>query len=312
MNDWCTLENNDVKLKNYPMQFSHFTYKDALKQQAIDIYENTGIKTIFMSGGIDSQTKALAYILAGIDCKLVFIRNMFEEKSNDLELFYAQEFCRKHKKELTIFEVKHTKDSIEQTLFERGFFTTTVGLGNSLQFEGMKKYMDIHHEDIVTSHGYLFMCREKETCFGEFLKPGFGYMRGLDTSRILLFDNYSPTLYKYYEYAHRNTKEIQFLERYESKNLAYTELGFPFRPKLIMWEFLDPKHDYTRLSTIDWADDTSRNARFTTGPYVILELLGYNQKDIERVYANKPRFNVEDCSVRLYEFETNVSIMEIK
>ena len=59
----------------------------------------------------------------------------------------------------------------------------------------------------------------------------------------------------------------------EAKNLIYTQLGFPFRPKLSGWEFLDDAGDYSNLSTIDWSNDHSKHARLTRGIDIIVDKL---------------------------------------
>lgn len=305
-NDWCEYIENDVVVKNYPKQHKHFTYKDALVQQAIDIYDSTGIKTIFISGGIDSQTKALGYILAGIDCKIVFIRNTFNQKTNNRELFYAKSFCEKYGKELHIFDVDYTKDSLEEMLFEQNYFISSVGSGNIFQYDGIRKYIQQYDDDIVVGIGYFFMNRNKNICYGCFLKPNHGLMTGLDMSRILLFDTYSPNVFKYYEYVHKNTPEIQFLEKYAGKNLSYIELGMPLRPKLSSWEFLDTENDYFKLSSIDWADDHSPRARLTTGPKVICKTMGYKEEILSMIEKNRT-FDTTNFYCKLYEFETIVN-----
>lgn len=306
LNDWCIFEYGDVVVKNYPEQFSHFTYKDALKQQAIDIYENTGIKTVFISGGIDSQTKALAFIEAGIDCKIVFIRNTFGEKSNDRELFYASEFCKRHKKELTIFQVDYDFEKIEQLFFDKQYFTTSIGSGNIFQYDAMEKYMEMYNEKLVVGIGYFFMNRKDDICYGSFLKPNFGYMKGIDIKNIVLFDTYSPHVFKYYEYVHRNTPEIQFLQKYAGKSLSYVELGMPFRPKLNSWEFLDFENDYFQLSSIDWSDDHSYKARLTLGVDVIAKLFKFDKYRAEKMKTEKS-FDQSKCYIKLYEFKTDVN-----
>jgi hypothetical protein len=305
-NNWCKYINNNVIVQHYPKEFKHYTYKDALIQQAVDIYDSTKIKTIFISGGIDSQTKALGYILAGIDCKIVFIKNTFNFSSNNIELFYAKEFCKKYKKELNVFEVSYNKESLEEMLFEQNFFTSSVGTGNIFQYDAMKKYMNMYDEKIVVGIGYFFMNRIDNICFGNFLKPNFGLMRGIDLNRILLFDTYSPHIFKYYEYVHRNTPEIQFLKKYAGKNLSYVELGMPFRPKLSSWEFLDTDNDYFKLSSIDWSDDHSAMARLTTGLEVISKIMKYDKKTMSKIYESR-KFNQEECYLKLYEFKTDVN-----
>ena len=192
-------------------------------------------------------------------------------------------------------------------MYSGNFFTTRIGSGNIFQYDAMKKYMNMYDEKIVVGIGYFYMNRKENICYGSFLKPNFGFMKGIDLDRILLFDVYSTNIFKYYEYVHRNTPEIQFLEKYAGKNLSYVELGMPFRPKLASWEFLDDKNDYFKLSSIDWSDDHSHMARLTTGPYVILEKIGYNKKTIEMIIKKRPNFNPDECYCKLYEFETQVN-----
>ena len=108
-------------------------------------------------------------------------------------------------------------------------------------------------------------------------------------------------MYQYYEHIHRTTPEIQYLPKMEAKNLIYTQLGFPFRPKLSGWEFLDDAGDYSNLSTIDWSNDHSKIARLTKGVYIMAEKLGVSEKYIECKLNNQK----DDSSrfVTLYEFE---------
>jgi len=307
LNDWCQFKNGDVEVLNYPKEFLYFNYKDALKQQAIDIYENTGIKTLFISGGVDSQTKALGFILANIDCKLVSVRQTFGNLSNDRELFYAKEFCKRHNKELNIFDVCYDRDSLDEFLYTSNYFTTPTGIGVTLQQYAMKKYMDIYDEKVITGNGQFIMHRKEDVCYGEFSKPDRGYIEGIDLDRVLIFDTYSPNVFKYYEYVHRTTPEIQFLEKYWGKNLSYIELQMPFRPKFGSWEFLDDKSDYSKLSTIDWADDHSKLATLASAGLVVLEKLGYDKKTIYRILENKSKHDLNECFYRLYEFKTNIN-----
>ena len=101
---------------------------------------------------------------------------------------------------------------------------------------------------------------------------------------------------------HRTTPEIQYLTKMESKNLIYTQLGLPFRPKLSGWEFLDEEGNYPNLSVIDWSNDHSWMARLTRGVNVMVDKLGVPEKFIEHKLNNQR----SDSSrfVTLYEFQT--------
>ena len=117
-----------------------------------------------------------------------------------------------------------------------------------------------------------------------------------------LFDLYYNYMFQYYEYMHRTTPEIQYLTKMESKNLIYTQLGLPFRPKLSGWEFLDEEGNYPSLSVIDWSNDHSWMARLTRGVNVMVDKLGVPEKYIEHKLNNQR----SDSSrfVTLYEFQT--------
>jgi hypothetical protein len=98
---------------------------------------------------------------------------------------------------------------------------------------------------------------------------------------------------------HQTTPEIQVLPEYEAKNLSYTKLGFPFRPKLSGWEFLC-EEDYSKLSTVDWSNDHSKFARLANGAETILKAVGLPVS----LAKNKPAYVDSDCYVELYKFET--------
>lgn len=302
LNEWCSFTaDGDVTVNNYPHHFLHTTYIDALKQQARDIYDNTGINTIFISGGIDSHTKALAYISAGIPCKIVFVKNTYNGNSNNRELFYARQFCQRYNQQLHIFQVDYDKDSLRQLLENKNYFTTSVGLGNTLQYDAMEKYMALYDEKIIVGQGGFDMIRSGNQCSGRFLKPNFGFMCGIDVERILLFDVYAPHVFKYYEFTHRTTPEIQICKSYGAKNLSYTELGMPLRAKLATWEFLDLHNDYSELTTIDYRDDHSPRARLTASFDIIKNIFGLTEDEIKKIRQDKS-YSKTDSSRNLYTF----------
>ena len=108
-----------------------------------------------------------------------------------------------------------------------------------------------------------------------------------------MFDFYYNYMFQYYENMHRTTPEIQCLTKMEAKNLIYTQLGLPFRPKLSGWEFLD-ESDYSSLSVIDWSNDHSQKARLTRGINVMVEKLGLSKKLSEKYIQLKLNNQKED------------------
>ena len=126
--------------------------------------------------------------------------------------------------------------------------------------------------------------------------------QGIRVEKQILFDLYYNYMFQYYEYMHRTTPEIQYLTKMESKNLIYTQLGLPFRPKLSGWEFLDEEGNYPSLPVIDWSNDHSWMARLTRGVNVMVDKLGVPEKYIEHKLNNQR----SDSSrfVTLYEFQT--------
>jgi hypothetical protein len=84
-------------------------------------------------------------------------------------------------------------------------------------------------------------------------------------------------------------------------------LGLPLRPKLSNYEFLDLENDYRSLSTLDFADDHSENARYERGPSVIVKALGFEGDEAKELIETKRKHQNtgQDKSRRLvlYEFE---------
>jgi hypothetical protein len=302
-NDWCTYDNNVLSVNDYDQyELDSVNFNDVLQMQANKINCAHNNYVVFISGGIDSQTKALGFILARIDVDFVILKHTYNSKSNDLEIFYAQQFCNKHNVKLTIYEIKYTRVDLEELILEQEFLTTPVGSGALFQFDGMRKYISETGKKIVTSHGHFSMRRVNQICSGYFWKPNTGILHGLDMDNIIVFDMYAPYIYKYYEHMHRTTPEIQILPEYEAKNLSYTVLNLPFRPKLSGYEFLCGK-DYTTLSTVDWADDHSKKARLANGVETILNASGIS--DISQIVINKPKYSPVNDYVKLYEFKSN-------
>ena len=152
---------------------------------------------------------------------------------------------------------------------------------------------------IITGHSTFSMSRSGKICFGDFFRPDAGLLYGVDPTVVVPFDLIDCHVFRYYQYVHQKTKEIQILQLYEPKNLAYTELGFEFRHKFSGWEFLDTVNDYSAASKINFAK-SYRGRIQKTPSRLVLDAMGIDSK------IKRTGLKSVDSSVRLYEFETSI------
>ena len=298
-NDWITYDYEDLTINEYPNKdFIPTTFQDALIRQAKAIYNDVD-PTVFLSGGIDSQAIALGFILANLDVEYVYIRPSYCGHYNELDYFFATQFCNKHNINLKVIDLEFNKDSLRDFLLEYNYFDTGTGSGTIFLLEGIKRHKG---GTPITADGHFVFERDGDICRGVFKKPGLTLSQGIRVEEQILFDLYYNYIFQYYEHMHRTTPEIQYLTKMESKNLIYTQLGLPFRPKLSGWEFLDEEGNYPNLSVIDWSNDHSWMARLTRGVNVMVDKLGVPEEFIEHKLNNQR----SDSSrfVTLYEFQT--------
>ena len=298
-NDWITYDYEDLTINEYPNKdFIPTTFQDALIRQAKAIYNDVE-PTVFLSGGIDSQAIALGFILANLDVEYVYIRPSYCGHYNELDYFFATQFCNKHNIDLKIIDLEFNQDSLRDFLLEHNYFDTGTGSGTIFLLEGIKRHKG---GTPITADGHFVFERDGDICRGVFKKPGLTLSQGIRVEEQILFDLYYNYIFQYYEHMHRTTPEIQYLTKMESKNLIYTQLGLPFRPKLSGWEFLDEEGNYPNLSVIDWSNDHSWMARLTRGVNVMVDKLGVPEEFIEHKLNNQR----SDSSrfVTLYEFQT--------
>ena len=298
-NDWITYDYKDLTINEYPNKdFIPTTFQDALIRQAKVIYNDVE-PTVFLSGGIDSQAIALGFILANLDVEYVYIRPSYCGHYNELDYFFVTQFCNKHNINLKIIDLEFNQDSLRDFLLEHNYFDTGIGSGTIFLLEGIKRHKG---GTPITADGHFVFERDGDICRGVFKKPGLTLSQGIRVEEQILFDLYYNYIFQYYEHMHRTTPEIQYLTKMESKNLIYTQLGLPFRPKLSGWEFLDEESNYPSLSVIDWSNDHSWMARLTRGVNVMVDKLGVPEKFIEHKLNNQR----SDSSrfVTLYEFQT--------
>jgi len=298
-NDWITYDYEDLTINEYPNKdFIPTTFQDALIRQAKAIYNDVE-PTVFLSGGIDSQAIALGFILANLNVEYVYIRPSYCGHYNELDYFFVTQFCNKHNIDLKIIDLEFNQDSLRDFLLEHSYFDTGTGSGTIFLLEGIKRHKG---GTPITADGHFVFERDGDICRGVFKKPGLTLSQGIRVEEQILFDLYYNYIFQYYEHMHRTTPEIQYLTKMESKNLIYTQLGLPFRPKLSGWEFLDEEGNYPNLSIIDWSNDHSWMARLTRGVNVMVDKLGVPEKFIEHKLNNQK----SDSSrfVTLYEFQT--------
>ena len=301
-NDWITYDYKNLVINEYPNKyFTPSTFQDALIRQAKVIYKDVK-PTVFLSGGIDSQAIALGFIMANLDVEYVYIRPSYHGHYNKLDYLFVTQFCSKHDINLKVIDLEFDKRSLGEFLLEHDFFDTATGSGTIFLLEGIRRHKG---GTPITADGHFVFQREGDICRGVFKKPGLLLSHGIKVEDQILFDFYYNYMFQYYENMHRTTPEIQCLTKMDAKNLIYTQLGLPFRPKLSGWEFLDESHDYSSLSVIDWSNDHSQKARLTRGINVMVEKLGLSKKLSEKYIQLKLNNQKEDSSrfITLYEFE---------
>ena len=298
-NDWFDYDYKDFKVNEYPnLDFRPTTFEDALVRQAKTIYNDLK-PALFVSGGIDSQAMALGFILAELDVEYIYIRPSYNGYYNKQDYFFVTQFCKRHNINLKIIDLEFNKNSLIDFLLEQNFFNTGTGSGTIFLLEGIKRYEGDGFP--ITADGHLIFDNTNSKCRGLIKKPGLGLSNGIKMENQILFDYYYNYMYQYYEHMHKTTPELQCLTKMEAKNLIYTQLGFPLRPKLSGWEFLDEAGDYPSLSVIDWSNDHSKYARLTRGINIIVEKLGISDDFIKHKLGHQEKDS--DRWITLYEFE---------
>ena len=319
-NDWLTydLPTKDICINHYPYEdYNPTTYQDALVRQCKSIAED--IKpAIFVSGGVDSHAAALGFKWADVDADFVHIRNSFNGNICEVEWEFTKAFAKKHDIDLKVIDMDYTQDSLIDFMMESEYFEDGKGSGSVFTAAGNLKYMEQYDGYPVGTDGHFRFENEGNIHRGVFKKPGlvFGTQHHVAAhtgheynnwgAPVILMPYYAPYLFQYFEMMHRTTPELKILSVMESKSLIYTELGLRLRPKLSNYEFLDMENNYRSLSTLDFADDHSQNARFERGPSVIVKAMGFEGKEAEELVSlkmKKQKGEGETRRVVLYEFE---------
>lgn len=279
------------------------TFEQTLIKQAKIIHADHPKLIHFLSGGIDSQTSAYAFLKAKIPIKHVFLKIYFNDVYNRAEYLFAQQFAHTHNLDLEICEYRYDSASLTDLALREDHFNTGKGVGALLQIEGFQKYVNDYPDHmIMASYGNFLYKREGSTCYGLVPNIHTGLFTGFLHERTLSFYYYTPLIFQYYEHLHRSDLMLQYPTRYQPKNFAYTHLGFPLRPKLNSWEQLHPDKSYSNLTLIDFGND--KTPRIDPSMYsqkLLLKAMNIESKDI---LQRKPS---NDNYTELYRFETTVN-----
>jgi len=320
-NDWLMydLPTKDMWVNHYPYEdYNPTTYQDALVRQCRAIAENVK-PAIFVSGGVDSHAAALGFKWADVDADFVHIKNSFNGHICEVEWEFTKAFAKRYDIDLKVIDMEYDKDSLRDFMIESEYFEDGKGSGSVFTAAGNLKYMEKYDGHPIGTDGHFRFENEGNIHRGIIKKPGMvlgaqnhiaahtGYEYDNWGAPVILMPYYAPYLFQYFEMKHRTSPELRILNQMESKVLIYSELGLPLRPKLSNWEFLDLENDYHSLSTIDFADDHSKNARFERGPSVIVKALGFEGDEAKELIETKRKHQNtgQDKSRRfvIYEFE---------
>lgn len=305
--NWIEIKNFKMKLNNYMDMVIEDNLEKNLIKQSNFIYNNFSNIVVSVSGGVDSQTAAYGFIKAKLPVKYLFLKIWFEGNYNKEDYFYAKEFCDENNVELDIFEYEYTKESLQDLILEQDYFNSCRGFGTLLQLNCFEQYKkEQKNINIVGAPGNFLFEREKNICKG--LMPNFsnGVTTGFNENGNISFFYYTPLIFKYYEIIHKKDKRLQFLKNYQPKNLAFTELGFPLRPKLNSWEQHHKNKDYINLTLIDIGNDKGpKLEKNKNSQRILLDSLGYSENIKNKIMGNKP--HVKEY-IELYNFKTTINL----
>lgn len=304
--------NNWIEIKNYKMILNEYldlkpfeNLEQNLIHQSKYIYENFDNLVISVSGGIDSQTAAYGFIKSKLPVKYLFLKIWFEGNYNKEDYFYTKEFCEENNIKFEVFEYEFTKEILEDLILKENYFNSPRGFGTLLQLHCFDKYKENNQKlNIVGAPGNFLFERNANICKG--LMPNFsnGVTTGWNEKNYISYFYYTPLIFRYYEKIHKKDRRLQYLNNYQPKNLAYTELGFPLRPKLHSWEQHHKTKDYKNHTLIDIGNDKGPRMEMNKGAqHILLESLGYSKNFKENILRNKPH---KKEYIELYSFKSDI------
>jgi hypothetical protein len=311
-NDWLACYNLDEGpiVNNYTLHTDcPRSLSDALTTQARVIYEDFKHRDIVISvsGGIDSQQAAYGFANANLPVKYVYFKTSLNGRP-EKEQIYVEEFAKKYDIPITIIERDYTTDEVKSLVKKYGFLKNEIITAPWMMFDIVyKEYQDQNPNSIFVNATLIFaFLRDKNLCSGAILSDRGTFNEITDPKLRIPFNFYSSHLWQYYEYIHRQEPLLQFHKRFQPKNLAFTELGFPLREKVGVCEwFTDSFHEPASRTRIDFALAVSLvpNIRIN----FLKHFFGYSETQARKLLSTvDSTYTKEDIRVDLYSFETDV------
>lgn len=316
-NDWLALYDIDdlPVVNNYSLNDDGSkSLSNALTTQARIIYEDFKDRDIVisMSGGIDSQQAAYGFANANLPVKYVYFKTSFNSRP-EKEQFYVEEFARKYNIPVNIIERNYTSEDVKDLVKKGNYFKDKIATAPLILFNSLyQEYISQNPNSIfVTSTMMFTFSRDKNLCSGGILtdRGTFNEVSKRTSNlklKIIPFNFYSSHLWEYYEYVHRQELVLQFHKRFQAKNLAYTELGFPLREKLGAFDwFTDSFHEPETKTRIDFAND--RSMLSSNKMNFLMHFWGHSHTQALKLYNTMSSHYTNDfVRFNLYSFETDV------
>lgn len=325
--DWLYIPsfNGSPVVNNYPIHGYSTSLSDALIAQAKCIYNDFKDRRIVisLSGGIDSHQVAYGFAKANLPVKYVYFNFTFENRP-EKERIFIDEFAKKFDVDVDIidynFDKQSLKDFLLQTryLLDVKFYSSSVGL--FLFKKSHSDYLEIYPDTMFVQGDQWFdFLRSGNVCYGSLnINPIYLQDAVIFENSILTFQFYSTHLFEYFEYLHRKDKILQFHKKFQPKNLAYTELGFPLRQKIGIcdWQTNDFHTSPTRTS-IDFANESSFQMQLKDKRHWFLtEIFDYSDLQASAIITKLKNTNLKSDYgsynyhstryINLYSFETDV------
>jgi len=299
-------------VNNYPIHGYSTSLSDALIAQVKCIYNDFKDRRIVisLSGGIDSHQVAYAFAKANLPVKYVHFNFTFENRP-EKERIFIDEFAKKFNIDVDIIDYNFSKQSFKDFLVQIKYLSN---IGYHLLKKSHSDYLKIYPDAVfVQGNQWFDFLRNGNVCYGSLnLDPYYPQSSHIFDPSSLTFQLYSTHLFEYFEYLHRKDKILQFHEKFQPKNLAYTELGFHLREKLgnCDWQ-TDNFHTPHVRTSIDFAYEMSLRALEKDRRYWFLtEIFNYSNEQTDyliKKFRTKEKLTYGGISyVNVYSFETEV------
>ena len=297
--DWLQYDKQLI-IKKYEYQKTNDNYEQILIKQAKLIYEHHKNLTVFVSGGINSQSAALAFHKANLPVKYVFFNLMYNNKKNQLEYLYFKDFIKKYNIDVEIIDKNYDKDSVFELLLEYDFFHNNINIGQLFHLDCLNNY---NRDTVpVLCYGDFYYKNHLEKSYGIFADISKDENSILFTKKNISFFYYSPLIFNFFQNKHIHDKELQYSSSYQPKNFAHTFLNFPLRTKQSSFEHLYNTDDLLKLNMLDFGENIHALMTNEEIHKILLKRL-LNLYSFTDNFAKKPRKN---SFINLYEFKTDI------